>query len=176
MKDIVKLIESLKGSMIGIGLEEKELLDAIEKNDAIYECALLNSIALENEEKRKRIPGRKRRLAIRKLRKKFKKKKHQVMLINYKHIEDYLKTVVRDTIYITDGDVYIYGLGEDEVELLKSRYQRYHVTMDIKKRKKGYLMTIHVGMAKPHFILDRFYFLFDTLSNGVRLLSDFLVN
>lgn len=177
MKNIVKLIENLKGSMIGIGLEEQALLDAIEKNDAIYECSLLDSLEIPEEGKKKKRTRRKRYLAIRKMRKKFKKKKHNIMLINYPYISLYLKTVIRDTIYITNQDIYIYGIQEEEeLSLLKSRYSRYDVTIDIQKRKKGYLMIIHVGDAKTHPILDRFYFIMDTITNGINLFSDFLVN
>ena len=43
---ILKIIKKLKGSLLGIGLNEENLLDAIENNDNIQTCYLLNNISL----------------------------------------------------------------------------------------------------------------------------------
>ena len=44
-KKLTEIINNLKGSLLGIGLNDDTLLDAIEKNDSIYTCYLLTNIS-----------------------------------------------------------------------------------------------------------------------------------
>lgn len=170
-QEIKNLICQLSGTLIGIGLEEKELISAIQKNDNIIDCKLLNSIEFEQNEKVK-FKKRKKYVAIRKIRKKFKKKKHDYMLINYSHIAFYLKTIIKDSIYVTKKTIFLYNVPKEDLELLKRRYQRYTVTIE----EQGAIIKIDVQNAKNHILLDFCYFIGDTFYNLIELLSEFLIN
>ena len=45
-KQILEIINNLKGSLLGIGLNDNTFLDAIEQNNNINTCYLLNNISL----------------------------------------------------------------------------------------------------------------------------------
>ena len=169
---LIEWLQKQEGKLIGIGLEEK-FFSVIEKNDKIVSCELLNSTILGKEkgkkEKQKVIPARR-------LRKKFKKKKHDIMLISYPHISHYIKTFIRDSIYITKKELCFYNLQEEEKELLKRRYKRYKTMIKEVKVKDDTILFVDTTKAKNHKLLDFFYFIFDTLLNGIDLFSDLLVN
>ena len=170
-KEIKKLIKNLDGTLIAIGLEDKELIEAIEKNDKITDCKLLNSIEFEENQK-VRWKRRKKYVALKKIRKKFKKKKHDYMLINYKHVAFCLKYIIKDSIYVTKKELYFYNINEEEIELLTKRYQRYRVTIE---EQKG-ILKINVEEATNHFFLDFCYFIGDTFYNMIEILSEILIN
>ena len=71
-RELCNIVKDLEGNLIGIGLAEPKLLDKIERNDKITECTLLND---QTGELNKEQSGRTKKLNIRKLRKKFKKKR-----------------------------------------------------------------------------------------------------
>lgn len=168
-KKLIQKINTMEGSIIGIGLEEKELLTAIDENDRILSCELLDSISLEEETKK----GRKKYLPLKKLRKKMKKKKHSYLLVNTPYIVPYFKQVIKDSIYITNEEIILYNIKEKEwMELLNKRYHRYNITW---KEENG-MILIDVTKAKNNKIKDFFYYIEDTISNGVEYISEFLLN
>lgn len=171
IKAIKTLISQLDGTLIGIGLEQKELITAIEKNDKIIDCKLLNSIEFE-ENQNVKLKRRKKYIAIKKIRKKFKKKKHDYMLINYAHIAPYLKYIIKDSIYVTKKEIFLYNIPIEDRNLLQKRYRRYCVTIETKEE----ILKINVEKAKNHFLLDLCYFIGDTFYNFIEILSEFLIN
>lgn len=180
MKDIEKYllseVKKMEGRIITIGLNSEAVFKEIEKNDKITECMAMNS-TLYDKGGSKGFFKRNKTLSAKRLRKKFKKKKHTNLIMNIKHIEKNIKTVLRDSIYITSCNVYIYGAKRDfDVELLKKRYKRYNVDITYKEYKQSYVMKIDTSKAKNNKILDIFYYVGDSLYNGIELFSDFLVN
>lgn len=174
-KHLSKEIKKMSGKIITIGISDK-LLECIENNNSITECMAMNSTIYDKGDG-KRFFSFNKILSANKLRKKFKKKKHTNLIMNIKHIERNIKTVIRDSIYITKDTVYIYGAKKDfDVELLKKRYNRYKVEIDYNEYKNSYVMKIDVKKAKNNKIKDIFYYLGDTIYNGVEIFSDFLVN
>ena len=174
-KHLAKEIKKMSGKIITIGLNDS-LFRYIENNSAITECMSMNSTIYDKSDSRGFFSFNKT-LSANKLRKKFKKKKHTNLIMNIKHIEKNIKTVIRDSIYITKDNVYIYGAKKDfDVDLLKKRYKRYKVDIDYTEYKNSYVMKIDVKKAKNNKIKDIFYYLGDTIHNGIELFSDFLVN
>lgn len=173
---LIKEIKKMDGKIIIIGLDNEKILNSIEANPNIIECMSLNSTSYDNSKEGK--AGRGKVLSVNKLRKKFKKKKHTNLIMNIEHIKDVLKTVIQDSIYITNKTIYIYGIKECvETNLLKKRYsKRYKTEIDCYEYKDSFVMKIDVTKAKNNKILDMFYYITDTIYNGIELLSDFLVN
>ena len=173
-KYLAKEIANMKGKLITIGLSNK-LLGCIEKNQAIVECMAMDATEYDKN-KNYGLFGPTKVLGLKKIRKKFKKKKHHILIMNIKHIKRNVKTIIRDSIYITKENIYIYGAKKDfDVELLKKRYKRYKVIIDYTEYKNSYVLKINVTKAKNHKILDMFYYISDSIYNGVELFSDFLV-
>ena len=103
---------------------------------------------------------------------------HTNLIMNIEHISNILKTIIRDSIYITSKSIYIYGVKDCvDIELIKKRYnKRYKTKIDCYEYKNSFVMKIDATQAKNNKILDVFYYFFDTLYNAIELFSDFLVN
>lgn len=93
---VKKYIKNMSGKVIGIGIDNKEFIESIDKNNKILECDLLNSINIKSFNGKKS----KKKKYVKKLRKKYKKKNIDYMIINANMINKYLKKVVKDSIYI----------------------------------------------------------------------------
>ena len=172
---LIKEIRKMHGKIISIGLNDT-LLSVIEKNPNILECMAMNSTIYDNGDGKGFLSFNKI-LSANKLRKKFKKKRHTNLIMNIKHVKKNIKTVLRDSIYITKENVYIYGAKKDfDVDLLKKRYKRYKVNIEYNEYKNSYVIKIDVRKAKNNKIKDIFYYLSDTIYNGIEIFSEFLVN
>lgn len=172
-RELCNIVKDLEGNLIGIGLAEPKLLDKIERNDKITECTLLND---QTGELNKEQSGRTKKLNIRKLRKKFKKKRIDTIICATEEIALYTKTFVKDSIYITKGTIYFYGEDLDLLENIQEKYKRYQVSTKQEKYGQSYLYVVEVKDAKNHRIKEIGYYIKDTLMNGVDYLSDYLVH
>lgn len=167
------LVVSMEGTVIGIGIEFPRLIDELERNDHITECTLLNEKINQSETSGK---GGMKKIHIRKIRRKFKKKKIDHVLCNMEEMFPYMKTFVKDSIYITRGKIYYYGNDLDQMEMLKKRYGRYTVEWQMEKCGNTYLATIEVGSTKNHKFKEIFYYIKDTFTNGMDYMSDYLLH
>ena len=68
-KKLLEIINSLKGSLLGIGLNDDILLDAIEKNDDIYTCYLLTNISRSGKKFSMTKRGKNKKINIKKIKK-----------------------------------------------------------------------------------------------------------
>lgn len=169
---IIEWISNQKGNLIGIGIDQKPYLEEIMKNKNILECNLLESISLEEGSGK-----RKKYLPIKKLKRKFKRKKTDALLMNAPYIKRYWNHLIKDSIYLIKGEVLIYGIKDkDEVELLEKRYHRYSVLMEKEKIGNEWLLNIKVGDAQNHKGKEFFYFIGDSIYQMIELLSEFLTN
>ncbi len=170
---ITTWLEQVEGRLIAIGIEEESILEMIEENNRITSCDLLHSTLLCEGKVDENVG---KFLPIRRLRRYFKKKKHDAMLVNYTHVSPYMKTFIRDSIDITKKTICFYHLDEDTLAFLKKRYHRYHASLKEREEQNEFILEVDVTKAKTHVIQNWFYFLIDTVRNGIELLSDFLVN
>ena len=80
---------------------------------------------------------------------------------------------------MTKDEIIYYGKKEElslEKEEFQKRYQRYkNVKVIFHEDDEGIMIQIKVNGAKRHFILDKLYFVRDSLHQGVQLLGDYLV-
>ena len=167
--DIAKVVS---GDVLGIGVDEK-ISEILEQNDRVLNCNLLNSFSKPNttkEEKKQRL----KKIRIKKLRKVFKKKKVDFIICNIEEIKKYMKTFVKDSVYINKNILYIYNLNDEEYkkEIIK-KYNRYNTKIEEIDKTT---LKIDNSNAKTNIIKDSFYLILDTLASLFNIISDLLLN
>lgn len=163
---IVKIIQTLEGNVLGIGLS-KEMVEAIEKNDEIIECNLLNSYSKEQPGKRKRS----KTIKIKKLNKYFKKKSVDIILCDYETIQKYMNTFVKNSVYINRKQLYFFG--NIDKDFISKRYHRYHTTISFISKD---IAMIDNTNAKNNKLKDFGYHIMDTITTAIDFIGDVLMN
>lgn len=172
---ILKIINNLQGSLLGIGFEDSTLLDAIENNDNIYTCYLLTQKNLNSKKFNMTKKGRNKKINIKKIRKYFKKKSIDTIICNYETIKSFYRSFIPNSIYLNKDTLYIYGKKED-LENLKLKYQRYTNDIEIEKTNDGHIMKINNQNTKNKPIKDTLFKLKDFGSDTVEIMTDLLIN
>lgn len=172
ISSLKKYIKNMNGKVIGIGIENEKIIEEIDKNNKILECDLLNSVDIKSNATGKN----KRKKYIKKLRKQYKKKTIDYMVINSNEADKYLKKIVKDSIYINNGDIYYYLDKNYEQDRIIKKYKRYNTEIEIKKYNDGFIIKIDTRNAKNNFFKDMIYYVIDTLSNVADLIGDILVS
>mgnify|MGYP006070215295 CR=1 FL=1 len=166
MNKLKKIIKNLEGNVLGIGLNEN-LISAIEKNNRIIECNLLNSCAKGKFKK----SFFNKTIKIKKIRKIFKKKKVDYIICNYDEINNYFNTFIKDSIYINKNKLYFYG--NIDVNLLKLKYGRYNTKINLIDKN---IIEIDNSLAKNNFLKDNYYRFIDFKNHLVEIIGDILMN
>lgn len=167
--DIAKVVS---GNVLGIGVDEN-ISGILEQNERVLNCNLLNSFSNTKntkEENKQRL----KKIRIKKLRKVFKKKKVDFIICNIDEIKKYIKTFVKDSIYINKEILYIYNLNDEEYkkEIIK-KYKRYNTKIE---EIDDSTLKIDNSNAKTNIIKDSFYIIIDTLISLFNMISDLLLN
>lgn len=167
--DIAKVVS---GNVLGIGVDEN-ISGILEQNERVLNCNLLNSFSNTKntkEENKQRL----KKIRIKKLRKVFKKKKVDFIICNIDEIKKYIKTFVKDSIYINKEILYIYNLNDEEYkkEIIK-KYKRYNTKIE---EIDDSTLKIDNSKAKTNIIKDSFYIIIDTLISIFNMISDLLLN
>lgn len=171
-----QLFLDLTGNLVTIGLKDQKLIDIAIHNKKIENFTYLNS-DIDKSKGRKKFFSYQKKIGIRKFRKTFKKKKIDCLVCHFDEVQNQLKYFVKDSIYICRKDIYYYGkLRKKDLFLLQQKYQRYRVTMEEITYGDYTILKIHVGNAKTYRIKEFFYFISDSVANGIDLLGDYLVN
>ena len=166
MNKLKNIIKNLEGNVLGIGLNEN-LISAIEKNNRIIECNLLNSCAKGKFKK----SFFNKTIKIKKIRKIFKKKKVDYIICNYDEINNYFNTFIKDSIYINKNKLYFYG--NIDVNLLKLKYGRYNTKINLIDKN---IIEIDNSLAKNNFLKDNYYRFIDFKNHLVEIIGDILMN
>lgn len=162
-KELEKIINNLNGNLIGIGIKEEKLIKLIEKNNNIFECNLLDCVDINGDEK-----GKYKQVKIKKIRKKFKKRKTNYIICNYKRIEEIKEKFIYDSIYICNKEIFIYN--DEFIESLIRRYKRF-ASVEIFEYNGGYIYKITINKNMNKFneiyykIIDNIICLIDFISN-----------
>lgn len=168
-----EVITDISGNVLAIGIDNEKIINSLEKNDAICNCTLLDSVNQKGNDK----SGYSKTVNIRHLRKKFKKKKTDYIVGNIKELEKFLKYFIKDSIFISSNTIYLYGkLEQDKLEELIKKYKRYNVKIDVIENKNNFLLTIDTKNAKTNRFKDLCYFVIDTIADLLTTFSDILVN
>ena len=173
--NLINLVKQMKGITLGIGITSEKIKEAIEKNDNIRTCYLLEEPNSTFNKKRFNFNSKLKKVNIKKIRKVFKKKRIENLICNYKTIKPFLKTFIKDSVYINKGKLYIYGT-ENDLEPLIDKYKRYTDKIEIKNKKEEFLIIIDNIETKNNKIKDIGYWWKDTIDNIVDFLTSFLVN
>lgn len=175
-----KLIPTLHGNLIVIGLEDSEINDMILHSATLNQCYFLDSNIKEKKEKKEKKTyqlGKNKNIPLKKFRKTFKKKKTDAIICNLKNMEQYLNHFIKDSVYICKGKLYYYGSKRRiENSNLKERYQRYQVSFEEVELENSYVFIIDLSKAKTRWYKEWYYAVHDAIGRATDLIGDFLVN
>ena len=157
-------IRKLKGNLLLISNDEK-LMNLIEKNKNITESYVLSTIS---SSKKGKLKFKNKKIQINKIRKYFKKKSIDNIIVDYNLIKKYISCFVKNSIYLNKGNLYFYNLDED----IDYKYKRYNV--EIEKNKN--FMKIDNTKSKNNFIKDNYYIFKDKKDKLLDILSDFITS
>lgn len=166
-QELKKIISKLKGEVLIVGFNYEEFEGLICNNKNISYCDFLNFTSKKNiKVKDGQVVN------IRKLRKKYKTKKFNYIIVDINDIKDYLKYFIKDSIYLGKNKIYIFNFNENVLKM----YERYDVTIKTKELKSDNYLDIDVSRATNKIIIDKLYFISDTLINLLDKISDILVS
>ena len=169
-------IEEMEGHVLVIGNCDDAILKWIQKNNAITSCDYLNEIEKGISQKKKEKGKKRKTIRMKKLRKSFSKKRIHSIICDTKCMIPYLKYFIRDSVYITQKNIFYIGPKEDiDYDLLIHRYHRYQVSIEETISHHEALIQINVERARNHWLPDKIYFLGDTVLSIVDMFSEFLL-
>ncbi|MBR2833163.1 MAG: hypothetical protein IKE75_01860 [Bacilli bacterium] len=174
MEKLIEYIKKMEGTTLGIGIELEKIKDTIQKNDKINTCYLLEESFSFNKKKMK-IFEKTKTVNIKKIRKVFKKKRIENLICNYKTISPFVKTFVKDSVYINKGKLYIYSNSENCKEIAE-KYKRYTADIKIEKSDDYYIIIVNNKNTINSKLKDIKYWWQDTISNLADILTNILVN
>lgn len=168
--ELVKIISGMDGIVLAIGVNDL-LVESLEKNEKIINCDVLNHVTSKeqlHEEKAKK----QKTINIKKLRKIYKKKKVDYIICEYDQMNKYLKTFIKDSVYINKTKLYFYG--KVNTDSLK-KYERYNCKIEIKKFNKNYIVEIDNSNSKTNVLKDFVYKLVDGFTSLIEIIGDILM-
>lgn len=172
---IYDITKCTSGNVLGIGVDEK-ISEILEQNDLVTNCNLLNSYSKETNKKQTKKKKLKK-IRIKKLRKVFKHKKVDFIICNTEEIKKYLKTFIKDSVYINKDMLYLYNIKDEELkqELIK-KYRRYNTIVEEIKDENTTILKIDNKNSKTNIFKDTLYLIIDTLTQLLNIISDLLLN
>lgn len=165
-----KILKEMEGNLLGIGIDNQQMLNTISKNKNILVCNLLDSVSkgIGKGKNQKKVK-------VSKLRKKFKKKKNDYMIINLDTIRPFIKKIVSDSIYLNRKYLYIYDRNLTSLDNIKKYYSRYDKTLEEIKCSDGIILKIYTNCNTnflKEFIFKILNFIYDIFNFITELLLD----
>lgn len=160
-------LKKLEGSVLGIGLSEKEQ-EILQNNKKVIECYLMDS----NSKGSSKGKGKTKTINIRKIRRKFRDKSFDYIIANFEELKPYLRSFIKNSIYLNRGKIYYYNIKDFELEELENRYVRYNSKVEIKKN----LVIIDNSNSKTNIFKNIFYYFCDLVYDVIDLIGRMLVN
>lgn len=165
-----KTVKEIEGNLLGIGIDNQQILNSISKNKNIRVCNLLDSVSKEIGKGKTH-----NKVKISKLRKKFKKKKNDYMIINLDTVRPFIKKIVPDSIYLNKKYLYIYDKNLTNLDNIKKYYSRYDKALEEIKCKDGIILKICTNCNTnflKEFIFKISNFIYDIFNLITELLLD----
>ena len=176
ISELKNICKSFSGNVLTIGLDFPTVDQVLEKNNNIKKNFIM-SFNGKKHGKRYENGGRGKTVSIKKIRKIFKKKRIDYIVCNIEDVERFLRTFIRDSVYINKNKLYIYGNKKDiDLELLEKRYGRYNTKIEVLEFEKEILITIDNSESKNNRIKDFFYNLSDLGYSLINLIGDLLIS
>lgn len=170
-KLLVSNIKKISGNVLAIGDFKDDILSAIEKNTNIIECNILSNNMDKGEKGKSK--GKNKKVQLNNLRKTFKKKAINYLICDYDKLNNYLKTFIKDSIYITKEKIYFCTNDEDKIV---KKYNRYNTKIEIVECTDKKLVIIDTSQAKTNMIKDKCYFILDFIIETIDFITDLLLN
>ena len=174
-KYLLKEIQKMEGTLLGIGLHNKKFEKAINQNSKITICNLLEEPQKRFSKHKFKVNEYSRTVNIKKLRKVFHQKKTNYIICNSSTIKPFLKSFVKDSVYINSNKLYIYG-KKKELQEIMPKYQRYTNDIVLKEFDKKAVLIVNNTETKNNFFKDLGYFWKDTFNNLLDALTHLLAN
>ena len=187
-KELIKIVKNVSGNVVSIGLDD-ELNDLLEQNMSILDLDIISlnkkrgTITSKSNDqlnkydtkyKIKRMKNKK--INIKKLRKLYNKKKVDYLLVNYEIIKKYMRYFIKDSVYINNNKLYLFGTSNKEIKTIVKKYKRYNVLIKPTENKEYFILEIDNTNSKNNKIKDIFYFISDTFEVISDFIGDFLIN
>ena len=160
-------LKKISGVVLAIGLNDKEQ-KVLEKNSKIEECYLLNS----NSPSSNFTKGYSKTINIRKIKRIFRKKSFDYIVGNFEELKPYLRSFIKNSIYLNKGTCYFYNIKDFDIDELKKRYVRYNSKVEIKKN----IIIVNNEKAKTNIILNLFYYVCDLIYDVVDYIGNMFIN
>lgn len=165
-QELKKIIASLTGKILIIGIDDSLIKEEINKNKNIISCDVLNLTTKLKPQKNKL-----EKIGVKKLKPKYKKKKIDYIIINLPEVSNHFKYLLKDFIYLCREKIYVFNYNQ---QILNS-FNRYKVKIKIKNLKKSNLLEIDTSRATNNIIKDIFYICYDTIIETIDIIGDFLM-
>ena len=177
INDLKKISKVVSGNVIVIGIEYKTVLDELDKNEKIVNLYSMQFNGKKKSKKKEKGKKRDKIISIKKIKKIFKKKKIDYIICNIEDINRFLRTFIRDSVYINKDKLYIYGSKNNmDLELIEKRYNRYNVKINIIEYDKNMLIAIDNTKAFNNIFKDLFYNIIDIFYSIYNAIGDLLIN
>ena len=166
------ILKDVSGQVVGIGIDNKKLVDTISKNKKVT-----NLFLLENNSSKNRFSFIKGKvITIKGLDKEFHKKRTDYLISHYEDIKPYLRHFIKNSIYITNKYIYIYGkYNKEQINSIINKYKRYNVEINIDKYNSYFILKIVSSKAVNNYFKDKFYLFIDYISDLLLILEEVLV-
>ena len=166
---MISELKKISGSVLGIGLSNKET-SILEKNKKVVECFLLDSNSSNVSNEKGKSKGRV--IKLKKIRKVFHNKRFDYIIGNFEELKPYLRSFIKNSIYLNKGKIYFYNIDDFELEQLESRYVRYNSKVEIKKD----YVVIDNSNAKTNLFKNIIYYIRDLFYDVIDFIGRMLVN
>ena len=166
MNNLEKEIKNMSGNVLAIGSFDEKIIKQFIKNKKITDCNIIGDSKVTDDY----TCGKTKKIRLSRLRK-LKHKRINYLICNY-DIEKYIKTFIKDSIYITKD--YIYFIVK-KTPKLKELYNRYDVTIEEIKLDKEILLKIDVTKAKNNVFKEAFYSVVDFIKEVIELITNLLL-
>ncbi len=176
-QELLKIIQDFNGNVFTLGIIDKELIHAIQKNTKIAHFLMLNiNQTVEYERSDNYKPTK--RIKIKKIRKKNKKKNIDYTLCEISDCKNHFQTFINDTIYFNKNKIFYYGkTSEYDLDVLIKKYRRYNVTINlIKYPNDDFILEIDTTKAKTNKFKNLFYRFIDFFIMLFDYLTEFLIS
>lgn len=174
-REMNKQVKTMYDMILGINLNST-LVEGLKKNEKISNCNLLEYDGLGIFKGRNRIlkKDKQERVTLKKLIKRFGKKSHTFSIANIQTIHSHKKTFVRDSINLTQKQIFLYVEEDYDESHLVAMYRRY-TDVEVVNCKDGRILKIETDQVKTNYLLDKLYFFVDIIWDFFDLISDVLV-
>lgn len=169
-EEIKRILKTIKGSVVAFGFKTDKFEKILELNKNITSFDVLDEVSRKKE----KLFGRSKKIGIKDLKRKYKKKGVDIIIINTDIMDKHLIYLIKETIYIGKL-LYIYGNKEKVLKAL-TKYKRYNITYEEVDFKENLLVKIDISKSKNNKFKDNLYILKDKLTEFLNLLTDFLTS